>query len=105
MIAAMAEFTGPVTGLDEISRIAGEAIEGWLRDYEGYRGLVMLAHEETQVSRVITFWDSHEAEASTRRGRQSMREQIAASVGLEVVDYRVWEVPVYELAPGEPATS
>ena len=34
-----------------------------------------------------------------------MREQIAASVGLEVVDYRVWEVPVYELAPGEPATS
>ena len=99
MIAAMADFTGPVTGLEEITRIAGEALEGWLGEYEGYRGLVMFSHEDTHVTRVITFWDSHEAEARTRSGRTTMREQLAASVGLEVVDYRVWEVPVFEVPP------
>ena len=26
-----------------------------------------------------------------------MREQIAGAVGLEVVEYRVWEVPVFEI--------
>ena len=101
----MADFTGPLTGLDEISRIVGEGIEGWLREYDGYRGLVMLTHEDTQVTRVITFWDSHEAEVSTRHGRQAMREQLAASLGLEVADYRVWEMPLYELDLGETAAS
>jgi heme-degrading monooxygenase HmoA len=99
MVAAMAEFTGPVTGLADISRMAGEAIEGWLREYDGYRGLVMLSNEDDRTSRVITFWDSVEAEARSRSGRKTMREQIAGSAGLEVVDFRVWEVPVYELPP------
>jgi hypothetical protein len=99
MVAAMAEFTGPVTGLTEVTRIAGEAIEGWLSEYDGYRGLVMLSHEDSHVARVITFWDSYEAEASTRHGRTTMREQLAASVGLEVVEYKVWDVPVFELPP------
>jgi hypothetical protein len=103
MVAAMAEFTGPVTGLEEIARVAGEAIEGWLGEYDGYRGLVMLTNEDARTARAITLWDSHEDEARTRPGRQAMREQIAASAGLEVVDYRVWEVPVYELRPSEPA--
>jgi hypothetical protein len=99
MVAAMAEFSGDVTGLADIARMAGEGIEGWLRDYEGYLGLVMLTDEETKTSRVITFWDSPQAEVSSRSGRTTMREQIAGTAGLDVVDYRVWEVPVYELPP------
>jgi hypothetical protein len=104
MIAAMAEFTGQVSELAEIARMAGEGIEGWLRDVDGYLGLVMLTDEETKTSRVITFWESTEAELRSRSTRTSMREQIAGAAGLEVVDYRVWEVPVYELlTAGEPA--
>jgi hypothetical protein len=101
MVAAMAKFAGPVTGVAEIARMSGEAIEGWLREYEGYRGLVMLTDEEAGASRVITFWDSRKAEASARRARQSMREQIAASIGMEIVEFGVWDVPVYEMVPAD----
>jgi hypothetical protein len=95
----MAEFTGTVTELAEIARIAGEGIEGWLREVDGYLGLVMLTDEESQTSRVITFWESSQAELRSRSVRQTMREQIAGTAGLDVVDYRVWEVPVCELLP------
>ena len=96
----MAEFTGPVTEIAEIVRIAGEGIEGWLREYDGYLGLVMLADEESKTSRVITFWDSRDAESRSRPARKTMREQLADTAGLEVVEYRVWEVPVCEVLPG-----
>jgi heme-degrading monooxygenase HmoA len=95
----MAEFTGTVTELAEIARMAAEGIEGWLRGYEGYLGLVMLTDEGSQTARVITFWESAQAEMSSRTGRKTMRDQIAGSAGLEVVDFRVWEVPVCEILP------
>jgi hypothetical protein len=97
MIAAMAEFTGPVTELAEIARIAGEAIEGWLRDVDGYLGLVMLTDEGSQTARVLTFWESPEDEVRSRSTRKTMRDRIAGTAGLDVVDYRVWEVPVWEI--------
>jgi hypothetical protein len=56
-----------VTGLEEIARMAGEA-EGWLGEYDCYRGLVW--DEEAQTTRAMTFWDSRVAEANTRAGRQ-----------------------------------
>ena len=49
----------------------------------------------------MTFWDTHEAEAASRTVRGAMRDQIVAIVGMEVVDFGVYEVPVYEVvAPG-----
>jgi hypothetical protein len=79
--------------------MAAESLEGWLRDYEGYLGLVMLTDEGSGTARVITFWESHQIELRSRTVRQTMREQIAGSAGLDVVDYRVWEVPVFEVLP------
>jgi len=100
MVAGMAEFSGTVTEMAEIARIAGEALEGWLVEYEGYLGLLMLTDEESMTSRVITLWESREAEEQTRPARQAMREQIAGTAGLAVVEYRVWDVPVCEVLPG-----
>jgi heme-degrading monooxygenase HmoA len=97
MVAAMATIAGPASGLAEIARMAGESVEGWLRGYEGYRGLVVLADEDGQRSQVVTFWESHEAEAEARQGRAAMRDQIAAMAGMSVVDFGVYEVAVFEL--------
>ena len=94
----MATMTGPVSGLAEIARMAAESVELWLREYEGYRGLVVLT-EDAERSRVITFWETAEAEAKARRGRGAMRDQIAATSGMEVIDFGVFEVAVLEL-PG-----
>ena len=97
MVAAMATISGPVEGLAEISRMAGESVEGWLRGYEGYRGLIVFTDEEAQQSRVVTFWETAEAEAKARTGRGAMRDQIAAAAGMEVVDFGVYEVAVFEV--------
>lgn len=97
MVAAMATLTGPATGLAEISRIASESIETWLRDYDGYRGLLVFANEESQTSRVITLWETAEHEERSRASRGAMRDQIAATVGMEVVDFAVYDVPVCEV--------
>ena len=47
----MATIVGHAPGMDEIARIATDEIEGWLREYPGYRGLLVLTDEagETHV--------------------------------------------------------
>jgi heme-degrading monooxygenase HmoA len=97
MVAAMATVAGPASGLAEISRMASESVESWLRGYEGYRGLIVLTDEEGQRSQVITLWETPEAEAEAREARGAMRDQIAAMTGMSVVDFGVYEVAVFEL--------
>lgn len=95
----MATISGPATGLSEISRLAAEAIEGWLRDYDGYRGLIVFTDENAQRSRVVTLWNTPEDEARARVSRGAMRDQIAAQVGMTVESFEVWEVPVCDVVP------
>ncbi len=95
----MATISGPATGLSEISRLAAEAIEGWLRDYDGYRGLIVFTDEDAQRSRVVTLWNTPEDEARARVSRGAMRDQIAAQVGMTVESFEVYEVPVCDVVP------
>jgi hypothetical protein len=80
--------------------MAGEAVENWLREYEGYRGLIVFTDEDAQRSRVVTLWATPEAEESARAARGAMRDQLAATVGMSVDDFAVWEVAVFEVADG-----
>jgi heme-degrading monooxygenase HmoA len=81
----------------EIGRMAGEAMEGWLRDYDGYRGLILLTDEGGQQAHVITLWDTREAERESRTMRAAMRDRLAATVGMEVVGMEPFDVPVCEI--------
>jgi hypothetical protein len=94
----MATLRGPVSGLAEISQMAGESVGPWLREYEGYRGIFVFTDEERQTSRLITLWDSPEDEERARGSRGAMRDQLAATAGMEVVAFEVFDVPVYEFA-------
>ena len=94
MVAAMSTIEGPASGIADISRLASEDIESWLQGYEGYRGLVVLTDEGGGRSRVITFWETPDAELRARDGRGAMRDMIAAAAGMEVVAFEVYEVPV-----------
>ncbi|MGE5689995.1 MAG: hypothetical protein ACM33B_05515 [Pseudomonadota bacterium] len=94
----MATIVGPVPGLAEIARMAADSIEGWLREYPGYRGLVVLTDQDHERSRVITFWETAEDEARARESRAAMRDSVAATVGMNVVEIEVCDVPVLELA-------
>lgn len=77
--------------------MASESVEVWLREYEGYRGLVVFTDETAQRSRVITLWATPEAEEKARTARGAMRDQLAATAGMSVDDFGVWEVAVFEV--------
>jgi heme-degrading monooxygenase HmoA len=99
MVAAMSIVTGPALGMADYARMAQEAIEGWLRGYEGYRGLIVFTDEDGQRARIITLWDTAEAEVRSRTGRSAMRDQVAARAGMVVETVELYEVPVCEVLP------
>jgi hypothetical protein len=88
----MSTLTGPVSVLAEISRLADENLAQWLRQYPGYRGIVVLADESASTTRLITFWETAEDEERARVSRGAMRDQLAATAGVEVVEFGVFEV-------------
>ena len=93
----MATISGPASGLAEMSRMASEAVDTWLQEYDGYRGLIVFTDEEARRSRVVTLWETAEAEENARSARGAMRDQLAATAGMSVDDFDVWEVAVFEV--------
>jgi heme-degrading monooxygenase HmoA len=100
MIAAISIVTGPALGMADYARIAREAIEGWLRGYDGYRGLIVFTDEDGQRARIVTLWETPEDEMSSRQGRSAMRDRVAAGAGMVVEGVELYEVPVCEILPG-----
>jgi hypothetical protein len=76
-----------------LARISGETMAPWLREIEGFMGLLMLSSQETGVTHVLTFWESREVAEKHREARSSLRERITSTVDVEVQ-----ETADYELA-------
>ena len=72
-------------------------IVGWLRGYDGYRGLIVFTDEDGQRARIITLWETPEAETRSRQGRSAMRDQVAAAAGMVIERVELYEVPVCEV--------
>jgi hypothetical protein len=101
MVAAMSTLSGPVASLAAISRLADENVGPWLREYEGYRGTLVFADEASQTARLITFWNTAEDEERARSSRGAMRDQLATTAGMEVVDFTTFDVIAHEFLPGD----
>lgn len=97
MVAAMSTLSGPVAALADISRLAGDNVGPWLREYEGYRGTLVFTDEASRTARLITLWESREDEERARASRGAMRDQLAATAGREVVAFEVFDVVAHEL--------
>jgi heme-degrading monooxygenase HmoA len=97
MVAAVSIVRGAAEGMAEAGRLAADAVRSWLRVYEGFRGLVVMTDEEGEKARIITFWDTPEAEERARASRASMRDRLVGTVGMEVVGMELYEVPVLDL--------
>lgn len=96
MVAAMSLVTGPAPEMANIALMAQEAIEGWLRGYDGYRGLIVFTDQDGARARIITLWENAESEERSRDGRGAMREKVAETAGMTVEAMEVYDVPVYE---------
>jgi hypothetical protein len=82
--------------------MAAESMLAWLREFDGYRGLLVLADPETGTARIVSFWESLDALDRSERGRREVRESMVAAAGAELES-----VERYELFFGEdlPATA
>jgi hypothetical protein len=93
MHASLTTTLGPDDGdLLEVARMAGDTMLGWLRDVEGFRGIVMLSNEETGTTHVITFWENEEVAERSRISRLQLRDRITETVSAEVQETRPYVV-------------
>jgi len=81
----------------DIAVMARETIEDWLRGFEGYRGVMVLTDSDAERARIITFWESADAEERSRIGRAAMRDQVARTAGMTVDGMEIYAVPVCTL--------
>ena len=95
----MSTLEGPVEALADISRLAGENVGPWLREYEGYRGTLVFTDQTSESARLITLWETAAHEERARASRGAMRDQLAATAGMRVVSFEVYEVIALELLP------
>ena len=91
----MSTVVGSTPEMADVARMAGEAMEAWLRDYEGYRGLIVFTDEDGERARIITLWNTREDEERARPSRGAMRDSMAATAGMTVEGMEIYEVPVF----------
>jgi hypothetical protein len=96
MVAAMSTLRGPIATLADLSRLAGESVGPWLREYEGYRGTFVFTDRAAETAHLITLWETAEDEERARVSRGAMRDQLAATAGVEVVGFEVFDVVAHE---------
>jgi hypothetical protein len=82
--------------------MAGESMLGWLRDFDGYRGLLVMGDGESGRAFIVTLWDSRENAERSARGRSQVRESMIAAAGAELESVELMEV-VLEDRGGETA--
>jgi len=82
---SMSKFRGEIEDLPGTARMAAESMLSWLRQIEGYRGLLALVDEGSSSAYFVTFWENEEVVEKSRASRASLRDQMAATAGAEVV--------------------
>ena len=81
----------------ENAGIVGEGIEGWLRDVEGFEGMLMLSREGTSIG--LTFWESREVAERYRPLRMEFLDKVLSAVGVELEESTDFEVTFARLSP------
>lgn len=66
----------------ENAAIVAEEMHGWLRDIEGYEGMLMMAHEKETIG--ITFWRTREDAERNSALRLEFLERMISVAGVEM---------------------
>ena len=98
MYVSMTTTQGTAADMVELARMSGETMDGWLRELEGFRGLLMLSSEESGGTQVLTLWESAEVAERHRASRMRLRDLITGTVGVEVLETATYEVAFANLS-------
>ena len=87
----------------ENATIVGEELARWLRDIDGFEGILMLSRPGTSIG--LTFWVSREVAEHHLTARRQFIERMTSVAGVEIeeiVDYQVMHADLGpRLAGGE----
>ena len=83
----------------EIATIAGEEMLPWLRQIEGFDGLLMVTNQEEATTLVLTFWRDREVAERHRAAREEFRGRVTAAVNVIVEETMDFEVSFCRLGP------
>lgn len=92
MHASLTTVRGAGADVAGTARLAAESMVAWLREFEGYRGLLVFADAETGTARIMTLWESSEALERSARGRGQVRESMVAAAGAEIESVERYEL-------------
>jgi heme-degrading monooxygenase HmoA len=82
--ASLTVTTGSNENMAELAVLAGEAMVTWLREIEGFEGLLMLSNSDTGTTHVISLWESREVAERHRESRMRLRDSVTATVDVHV---------------------
>ena len=73
----------------ENATVVAEEMYRWLRETEGFEGLLFLSREGTTLG--LTFWESREVAERHQASRMQFRDRMLSAAGVEgeTVDYEV----------------
>jgi heme-degrading monooxygenase HmoA len=83
----------------EVATIAGEEMLPWLRQIDGFDGLLMLSNEDEGTTLVLTFWTDREVADRHRAARMQFRDRVTAAVDVTVEGTADYEVSFAHLGP------
>ena len=103
MHASVTTTLGATDDMLAVAGMVGESMLEWLRDLEGFAGLIMLSNEETGTTQVITFWEDEDVAERSRVARLQLRDRITATVSVEVLETKPYAVSFADLSGFSPA--
>jgi hypothetical protein len=92
MYANVTEVRGSVSDLEATAGMAAESLLSWLREFDGYKGFIVLADEEGGRARFMTFWEDRHALEKSAQGRKQVRERLAKTAGVDIESARAYTV-------------
>jgi hypothetical protein len=81
----------------ENASIVGEGLQDWLREVEGFEGLLMLSREGTSIG--LTFWESREVAERYRPLRRQFLDRVLSAAGVKLEESTDFEVTFAKLTP------
>jgi hypothetical protein len=94
---------GPEVGTT--AKMAADSMLSWLKEFDGYCGLVILTSAESGSARFVTLWEDLDALERSERGRAAVRESMIATAGAELESVERYEVVLDERVDSGPSAT
>lgn len=91
-------YTDTTGAAPEEGPIVGEEMDSWLRDMEGFEGLLLLTRENEAIG--LAFWASEEIAERHSALRAEFRERMLAIAGARIERVVGYDVAYARLGPG-----